>query len=212
MDVLEELKTAALSVIDDAVENKSADLPELEIFAEQLAGPMPRRETKPCGIDRLGRYLQDCVAVARNPLDQRLTSALVQASPYLQWTSPYDGVKGGPQLEALKDRYVVTLLAGPEDFRKYQAPYICSETFIAFTLQYPQTHYPAHSHFSREIYHVIAGNSQWQCGENWSTQDSGSWIFHSSHLHHAMTTSQEPLLAMVTWLDGFDDVTVAVHE
>jgi hypothetical protein len=212
MDALDELLTAAMAVIGDAVDNKSGALPELGIFAAQLSGPMPRRQIEPGGVDRLGEYLPECIAVARNPLDRRLTEALLEAAPHLSWTSPYDDVVGGPQLEALKSRYVCTVLAGPEEFRQYQAPYACTETFIAFTLQYPQTHYPAHSHFAREIYHVIAGRSKWQCGEDWSTRDSGDWIFHSSYLHHAMTTSHEPLLSMVTWIDGIKDSEVTVHE
>ena len=212
IDVLDELLAAAMAVIDDAVESKSGDLPELEIFAAQLPRPMPRRNIEPGGADRLGEYLPECIAVTGNPLDRRLTETLLEAAPYLWWSSPYDDVVGGPQLEALKGRYVCTVLAGPEGFRQYQAPYACTETFIAFTLQYPQTHYPAHSHFAREIYHVIAGRSKWQCGDDWSTRNSGDWIFHSSHQHHATTTNHEPVLSLVTWIDGINDSEVAIHE
>jgi hypothetical protein len=210
--VLDELLAAAMAVTNDAVENKSEDLPELEIFAAQLSGPMPRQQNEPGGADRLGGYLTECLATAMNPLDRRLTEALLEAASYLWWFSPYEEVAGGPQLEALKNRYACTMLAGPEGLSRYKAPCACSETFIAFTLQYPQTHYPAHSHFDREIYHVIAGRSKWQRGEIWSTRDSGDWIFHSSHQYHAMTTSHEPLLSMVTWIDGIKDSEVAVHE
>ena len=212
IDVLEELLAAAMAVINDAAENKSEGLPELEIFAAQLSGPMPRREIESGGSDRLGGYLPECIALARNPLDRHLAEALLAAAPYLWWSSVYDSVDGGPQLEALKSRYAHTVLAGPNGSGPYQSPYACTETFIAFTLQFPHTRYPAHSHLAREIYHVIAGRSEWQCAEDWTTRDSGDWLFHSSHQHHAMTTSHEPLLTMVTWIDGIKESIVAIHE
>ena len=187
-------------------------MPELERLAEHIAGPLSRHAVEPRGVERLGGHLPACTRAARNPLDRQLAAALEAAAPALKWISPYDGVEGGPQLEAFKDSYACTVLAGPAGFRSYQPAYLLDATFIAITLQFPGVFYPSHSHHAREIYHVIAGRSDWQLGEQWSVRDSGDWIFHDHHARHAMKTADEPLLTLVTWIDGIGDSVIELHE
>lgn len=212
MDAIDKLFAAAIAVIDHGVKTHSDTLPELQILKAQLAGPNPRRNIEATGLDRLGTHLPDCPTGARNPLDRHFAEAFVEAAPLLYWSSPYDDVEGGPELKTFKPHYACTVLAGPEGFRRYQAPFVCEETFIALTVQHPNSRYPSHSHFAREIYHVVAGQSEWMRGTQWTSRDSGDWIFHESHQHHAMNTNAEPLLAMVSWIDGIQESTVAVHE
>ena len=211
-DALDELLAVAIVVLHQGVLGNLKQIPELELLSSQVAGPMPRRSITPGGMERLGGYLSACIEVATTPLDRQLAEALDAAADQLYWTSPYDKVERGPQLEALNSRYVCTVLAGQEAFREYQAPFVCEDSFIAFTLQFPHTFYPAHSHYAREVYHVVAGQSDWQFGEEWISRQPGDWIFHPSYLHHAMQTTDEPLLSMVSWIDGFDNPEVHIHE
>ena len=122
MDTVDKLLSATLAVIDQGVESHSTTIPELQTFKALLDAPMPRRNIEAAGFERLGGYLPDCVAVARNSLDRALTAALVEAAPRLYWGSPYDDVDGSPLLESFKPHYACTVLAGPEKFRRYQAP------------------------------------------------------------------------------------------
>ncbi len=211
LDVLATLFRAACDVINDGVSRRSKDMPEVALLAQHVAGPLPRLAVVPQGGERLSGHLPACIEAARNPLDRHLAEAIEAATPALKWASPYDSVDGGPQFEAFKDSYACTLLAGPEGFRSYEPAYLLDATFIAITLQFPGVFYPSHSHFAREIYHVIAGQSDWQIGEQWSERESGDWIFHDHNARHAMKTAGEPLLTLVTWIDGIDDSVITVH-
>ena len=53
---------------------------------------------------------------------------------------------------------------------------------------------------------VASGQLQWQRGDEWTERDSGDWIFHGAFDHHAMVSLETPLLTLVTWIDGLDDI------
>jgi len=75
-----------------------------------------------------------------------------------------------------------------------------TDIHVGLTLIAPHVVYPAHRHPAVELYLVVSGTALWQCGEiEPATRAPGSIILHPSNVVHAMTTFEEPLLAVWTW-------------
>jgi hypothetical protein len=64
----------------------------------------------------------------------------------------------------------------------------------------PGIHYPTHRHPAVEIYVPLAGEAEWQKGEEpWRREPPGAVIRHESMMPHATRTLAEPLLAAYLW-------------
>ena len=64
----------------------------------------------------------------------------------------------------------------------------------------PGIHYPTHRHPAVEIYVPLAGEAEWQKGEEpWRREPPGAVIRHESMVPHATRTLAAPLLAAYLW-------------
>ena len=212
MEAFYTLLNATQQVIAEGLKLVGERIPEIATLQELASKPLEAQPSKPGGLERTKGLLPSCVGLTKTELDRQLAQALLQAAPHLHWASPYDEYDGGESIEPLRSGYICTLFIGPQPFRRYRNAFRHESLLVAFSLQSPGVYYPPHSHLAQEIYHVIAGRSDWQYGEEWSARNSGDWIFHPSEINHAMRTHDEPLLAMATWIDGLDEPKLTVYE
>ena len=212
MEAFYSLLNATQQIVADGLKHVGGRIPEIATLQELVSAPPDVQPSKPGGLERTKGLLPSCVELAKTDLDRQLAQALLDAAPYLHWASPYDEHDGGELIEPLRHEYICTLFIGPQPFRRYRSAFRHENLLVAFSLQSPGIYYPPHSHLAREIYHVIAGRSDWQYGEDWSARNSGDWIFHPSDINHAMRTHDEPLLAMATWIDHLDEPKLTVHQ
>jgi hypothetical protein len=127
----------------------------------------------------VGGWIGAAFATAREPLAVRVRDAL----PALVWR----------QNPTYRD---VSFLA-----RYAYCELVCGAHLTAGLLALaPDTHYPAHAHPAEEVYHLLAGKSEWRRGdEPWTHRLPGARIEHPSNVPHAMRALSEPLLALYLW-------------
>ena len=62
----------------------------------------------------------------------------------------------------------------------------------------PHIDYPPHIHPAVELYYLVAGEGEWQRGdEGWTTHTAGALIHHPASIAHATRTAETPVLALV---------------
>jgi mannose-6-phosphate isomerase-like protein (cupin superfamily) len=152
-------------------------------------------------LDVVERYLSDCRALARDPLAERLVTALDREPGAVAWyrSKSYDDE---PSMADFLPRYGVAVILGPDRFGR-RCPYLSDRATLGVTLQAPNVDYPAHAHEAVEIYYILAGSVDWQQGDGvWRRKVPGDFVLHEAHEPHAMRTGGEPLLAMFAWVSG----------
>jgi dimethylpropiothetin dethiomethylase len=71
---------------------------------------------------------------------------------------------------------------------------------VGLFLQGRHTAYPVHRHAAEELYLVLSGTACWQRGSQTpGLLVPGTFIHHASWEAHAMTTVDDPLLAIWCW-------------
>jgi mannose-6-phosphate isomerase-like protein (cupin superfamily) len=152
------------------------------------------------------RNLGDCRALARDPLAERLVTALDGEPDAVAWdrSKSYDNE---PSMVDFLQRYAVATIFGPDRFGR-RCPYFSDRATLGVTLQAPNVDYPAHAHEAVEIYYILAGSADWRQGDGgWQRKAPGDFVLHRAHEPHAMRTGEEPLLAMFAWIsDLMSDV------
>jgi len=115
---------------------------------------------------------------------------LQRIGPSLPWRHGYDP---HPSRAGLEDRLAWVEIVGPAAPLRH--PALC----VGFVLMAPHTVYPAHAHPAVELYHVISGTALWTAADVATERRPGDFILHPSGISHAMTTAEEPLLAIYSW-------------
>ena len=200
------LLSATRTAVRHAARDPASECPETVMLDELLSTPFPRRAdaVEPARTPAVSGFFDAAVQAANTPRERMLANALASASPHLRWLAPYGRDAGAVDLAT---GYAVTMLSmpGPPPREGYQAPFANPKVLVAFTLQAPHILYPLHRHRAPEVYHVIAGEAEWQReGEPWRLRQPGEWIFHASDQGHAMRTGRDPLLTLVAWIDHLD--------
>ena len=200
------LLSATRDSVRHAARTAASDCPETAILDDLLSQPFPpgADAVEPTATPVVSSFFDAAMQAAATPRERMLADALAAASPWLRWIAPY---RPGDAAAELAEGYASTMLSmpGPPPRNGYQAPFANPNVLVAFTLQRPGTFYPVHRHKASEIYHVISGTAEWQRdGEPWRRRLPGEWFFHSSEQGHAMRTGDEPMLAMVAWIDHLD--------
>ena len=124
---------------------------------------------------------------------QPLLAPLAALGPALGWVQNPNYVAAPPSPDFLEN-YGYAVLAGPGGL-------VASEELALGVLMLgPGIHYPTHRHPAVEIYVPLAGEAEWQKGEEpWRHEPPGAVIRHESMMPHATRTLAEPLLAAYLW-------------
>jgi quercetin dioxygenase-like cupin family protein len=144
-------------------------------------------------------------ALERGTADREANLALSIAAlaPTLRWTYSYPT---NPRDRDLSSKVAFAQIVGARGLQPD------SEIHIGLTLIAPHVVYPAHLHPAVELYLVIAGTALWQSGHaEPAMKPPGSVILHPSNVVHAMTTFEEPLLAIWTWRGDLVSPSVYVN-
>jgi quercetin dioxygenase-like cupin family protein len=144
-------------------------------------------------------------ALERGTMDREANLALSIAAlaPALRWTYSYPT---NPRDRDLSSKVAFAQIVGARGLQPD------SEIHIGLTLIAPHVVYPAHLHPAVELYLVIAGTALWQSGHaEPAMKPPGSVILHPSNVVHAMTTFEEPLLAIWTWRGDLVSPSVYVN-
>ncbi len=122
-----------------------------------------------------------------------LLAPLAKLGAYLRWIQNPNYVAAPPSPGFLES-YGYAVLAGPGGLVE------CSDLAFGLLLLGPGTHYPRHCHPAVEIYVMLAGEGEWQKGEEpWRREAPGSIIRHDSMMPHATRALAGPLLAAYLW-------------
>ncbi|WP_135501992.1 dimethylsulfonioproprionate lyase family protein [Roseovarius aestuariivivens] len=120
-----------------------------------------------------------------------LLAALQAIAPYVEWRHSYTAEEVG---QKFLDTFGWFELAGPEGhFRSDQA---------RITVGYwgPGLYYPRHQHPPAELYTIVSGTALFDAdGAPPRLLGPGDTRVHAPEQPHAMTTSDQPLLALVFW-------------
>jgi quercetin dioxygenase-like cupin family protein len=123
--------------------------------------------------------------------EANLALSIAALAPALRWTYSYPT---NPRDRDLSSKVAFAQIVGARGLQPD------SEIHIGLTLIAPHVVYPAHLHPAVELYLVIAGTALWQSGKaEPAMKPPGSVILHPSNVVHAMSTFEEPLLAIWTW-------------
>jgi hypothetical protein len=122
-----------------------------------------------------------------------LLAPLAKLGPALRWVQNPNYVAAPPSPEFLAS-YGYAVLAGPGGL------VASCDLALGILILGPGIHYPSHNHPAVEIYVVLAGEAEWQKGEEpWRREKPGTVIRHDSMVSHAMRALGEPLLAAYVW-------------
>jgi mannose-6-phosphate isomerase-like protein (cupin superfamily) len=96
--------------------------------------------------------------------------------------------------EVFLERYGYVELVGRD------CPWQSENIAVGFLLLGRGAHYPVHHHPAREVYHVVAGASEWWRSErDWTAEPPGAAIYHAPNVRHATRVLEVPLLALYCW-------------
>ncbi len=203
---MSEVLDAIRAICEDGVARQVNAAEGLRKVQDALDGLGDRRPGTSQNLDVVERYLSDCRALARDPLAERLVTALDTEPDAVAWyrSKSYDNE---PSMADFLLRYGVAVILGSDRFGR-RCPYFSDRATLGVTLQAPNVDYPAHAHEAVEIYYILAGSADWQQGDGgWQRKAPGDFVLHKAHEPHAMRTGEEPLLAMFAWVsDLMSDV------
>ncbi len=115
--------------------------------------------------------------------------ALAEHGPHLPW---HHGDTPHPSRPGLEHRLARAELIGPH------APLTHPALRLGFLLIAPHTDYPPHTRAAVELCHVISGRALWTAAGTVTERRPGDFILHPSGIPRAMTTTDEPVLAIYT--------------
>jgi len=157
------------------------------VRALDLSAPMPQPRTLP--VCRFWDRMTAAKAAGAHPL----LGDLAELGPALGWVQNPNYVAAPPSPDFLGN-YGYAVLAGPGGLMASE------ELALGVLMLGPGIHYPTHRHPAVEIYVPLAGEAEWQKGEEpWRTEPPGAVIRHESMMPHATRTLAEPLLAAYLW-------------
>jgi quercetin dioxygenase-like cupin family protein len=176
-----------------------------EVEALRAAWPGRTLQTASIEPERLPACDHLAFALERGAADREagLAVSIGALAPALRWTYSY------PTNSRDRDLSSKVAFAQIVGRRGLQPD---SEIHIGLTLIAPHVVYPAHLHPAVELYLVIAGTALWQsAAAEPAMKPPGSVILHPSNVVHAMTTFEEPLLAIWTWRGDVASPSVYVN-
>ena len=135
--------------------------------------------------------------------EANLAVSIAALAPALRWTYSYPT---NPRDQDLSSKVAFAQIVGGRGLQPV------SEIHVGLTLIAPHVVYPAHRHPAVELYLVISGTALWQSGNvEPAMKPPGSIILHPGNVVHAMTTFEEPLLAIWTWRGDLVSPSVYVN-
>jgi mannose-6-phosphate isomerase-like protein (cupin superfamily) len=160
-----------------------------------LAAVWPARggDVSKTAPDRLPacRHLDAALGLAASGPEHALAITIGALAPSLRWTYSYPPNAADRDLGS---KVAFSQIVGSKGL----VP--SDKVHIGLTLLAPFVTYPAHAHPAVELYLVVGGTAAWQRGHESAIEwPPGSVIVHPSLVPHAMTTTDEPLLAIWTW-------------
>ena len=148
-------------------------------------------------------YLAPALDQARAGCESRLALSIAALAPALRWTYSYPT---NPRDRDLSSKVGFAQIAGQRGLQND------ARIHIGLTLIAPHVVYPAHRHPAVELYLVVSGIALWQSGNaEPALLPPGSIILHPSEVVHAMTTFDQPLLAIWTWRGNLASPSVYVN-
>ncbi len=173
----------------------------------ELRAAWPGRTINPASVEpeRLPACDHLAFALERGTADREAELALSIAAlaPALRWTYSYPT---NPRDRDLSSKVAFAQIVGRRGLQPD------SDINIGLTLIAPHVVYPAHFHPAVELYLVIAGTALWQSGNaEPAMRPPGSVILHPGNVVHAMTTFEDPLLAIWTWRGDIVSPSVYVN-
>ncbi len=143
----------------------------------------------------------DQILATGNPDPHPLIEEVARIRETLAWY----GARPERIPEAIGARLFFVELLGPDGML------FCDRCRLGLLLLMPESHYPAHAHAADELYLVLSGTAQWQCGDTApKLLPPGSFVHHPSEQPHAMRTGGEALLAVWAWTGdiGFESYSM----
>lgn len=133
-----------------------------------------------------------------------LRDAFITAGRFARWRETYKGTKVS---DDFINRFACYCLIGEGGaFRSGQM-----WNWVVYMPR--QLYYPWHQHPAEEAYLVIAGEAEFLAeGRPNQTLRPGETSIHASNQPHAMQTHEHPVMALVSWRNGFDTPPVLTHE
>ena len=139
------------------------------------------------------QYMDRVSALAKKP-EQRLIAAVNDCASSVKWAQTYTADDFGPEFI---NNYGHIELIGT------RGHYVSDELACGFILFGPETLYPNHWHVAEEIYFPLTSGTLWsRDGGEFLPRQSGECIYHESNMHHAIQTSDQPILAAYVWQGG----------
>jgi hypothetical protein len=134
---------------------------------------------------------------------EELRNAFLVASPFAWWRLTYEGTNIS---QDFLDRFGCYALIGDN------GAFHSEKSWSWVVYMPPGLYYPWHHHPGEEAYMVIAGQAEFMAeGEQNRILKPGDVSIHKSNQPHAMQTHDHPVMAMVTWRNGFDTAPVLTH-
>lgn len=183
-------------LLDSLLGDAPVDLPDAGVDAGADAGA--DAGTRPEHLPVL-RHLERAIALAGLSPAAELAPALARCAPDLPWTRTASYLRSPPNPQFL-DQYAHAPLAG----RAEGGP---ADAVVGLLLLAPDTRYPLHHHPADELYLPLT-QARWahDRGQEPEPEPAGVLLHHRPWQPHAMTTGDEPLLAVYVWTG---DVTTA---
>jgi len=170
---------------DDGVRAEIAALNAL--WPAPTLNPAPAEPVRFPAYDHLGPALERAEAER----EAGLARTIAALAPSLRWTYSYPT---NPRDRDLSSKVAFAQIVGRRGLQPD------AEIHIGLTLIAPHVVYPAHHHPAVELYLVVSGTALWQSGNaEPALRAPGSIILHPGNVVHAMTTFDDPLLAIWTW-------------
>jgi dimethylpropiothetin dethiomethylase len=117
-------------------------------------------------------------------------AVLAQAQHILHWSDS----GGAAKPAAVQSQLAFVELLGPSGMISH------ADCRVGLFLQGRHTAYPVHRHAAEELYLVLSGTACWQRGSQTpALLAPGTFVHHASWEAHAMTTVEDPLLAIWCW-------------
>lgn len=187
------------------------DLPGLAPVAAAFGHITPQVPDSPTCPETVQTLLVAARPLTATDLDDSLAAAIVAAADELHWYTPYP-THTEPDMVTLHQGYFVATITAPDD-RGSPAVAATDDYAVFITIQAPNLSYPSHVHKAPELYHVIAGEADWEKGSlGFAPQPPGEWIVHPTGTRHAMRTNDQPLLALAIWTDDLESTPVIVRD
>jgi quercetin dioxygenase-like cupin family protein len=166
---------------------------EAEIVELDALWPGPTKNQTPPEPVRLPacEHLGPALERAQADREANIARSISALAPALCWTYSYPS---NPRDRDLSSKVAFAQIVGRRGLQPD------AQIHIGLTLIAPHVVYPAHFHPAVELYLVVSGTARWQSGDaEPALKPPGSIILHPGHVVHAMTTFDDPLLAIWTW-------------